>query len=142
MTGPREICGPSAAAARRRRRGAHARRARETKRDQDQGIDFVRIRSQKQENNRTEQADWQQPSASASSGPCVLGSRPLYEFMVRSRQDATPGGRGPPEFPPIDRKRTLGSIASDDGLCPKCVIREHTVKLRGRVESRHSLESR
>ena len=24
----------------------------------------------------------------------------------------------PPEFPPLDRKRALGSIASDDGQCP------------------------
>jgi hypothetical protein len=63
------------------------------KKDQDQGIDFVKFKSQKQENKRTEKADRQQPSASARPGPRVLESRAL-----------------------IDRKRALGSIAGDDRL--------------------------
>jgi hypothetical protein len=78
--------------------------------------------------------DLQQFSASARSGPRDLGSRSSYKFMIRSLQDTALAGAVPPEFPLIDRKRALGSIASDAGECPEADLNGITNSAGGRGE--------
>jgi hypothetical protein len=63
-----------------------------------------------------QEVDRQHISASARGGLAFWARAPHMSSRYVLIRTHPPTGGGPPEFRPIDRKRALSSIASDDGL--------------------------